>query len=393
MVDLNTLSPEPVKELLNVPEGENVEFKEAAQRFDFSELTRIACALANCGGGMIVLGVSNDRPRRVVGSQAFSQPERTRQGLIEKLHVRVNIHLFEEEAKRLLVFEIAGRPNGLPVQVDGIAWWRKGDSLVPMPPEQLKRIYEEVGHDFSGDICPGASIDDLDETALKTFQEKWTAKTGNDRLKQKTPSQLLFDCEAMTDNGLTYAALILFGKRESLGRLLPQTEIIFEYRSSESAGPAQHREEFRLGFFACYDRLWELINLRNDRQHYQDGLYVFDVPTFNERVVREALLNAVAHRSYQLSGSVFVRQYHDRLIIDSPGGLPIDITLDNILDRQSPRNRRIAEILSKCGLVERSGQGMNIIYEMSIREAKPLPDFTGTDANLVRITFEWHSVE
>ena len=80
------------------------------------------------------------------------------------------------------------------------------------------------------------------------------------------------------------------------------------------------------------------------------------------------MLNAVSHRNYQMAGSVFVRQYPDRLIIESPGGLPNGISLDNILDRQVPRNRRIAEILALCGLVERSGQGMNIIYETSMVE-------------------------
>jgi len=62
------------------------------------------------------------------------------------------------------------------------------------------------------------------------------------------------------------------------------------------------REEFRADFFACYDCIWELINLRNDKQHYHDGLFVFDIPTFNERVARESLLNAVSHRNYQLNG-------------------------------------------------------------------------------------------
>lgn len=98
------------------------------------------------------------------------------------------------------------------------------------------------------------------------------------------------------------------------------------------------------------------------------------------------MLNAISHRNYQLSGSIFVRQYNDRLIIESPGGFPVGVTLDNILDRQSPRNRRVAEILALCGLVERSGQGMNLIYELCIKEAKALPDFHGTDANLVKIT-------
>jgi len=197
---------------------------------------------------------------------------------------------------------------------------------------------------------------------------------------------LLRDCEAITDKGVTYAALVLFGRREALGRLLGQAEVIFEYRSSEASGPAQQREEFRQGFFSFHDRLWELINLRNNKQHYQDGFFVMDIPTFDERVVREAVLNAVCHRDYQLGGSVFVRQFQHRLEVDSPGGFPPDITLENILDRQSPRNRRIADILSRCGMVERSGQGMNLMFELSIKQAKALPDFTGTDRMHVRVT-------
>lgn len=97
-------------------------------------------------------------------------------------------------------------------------------------------------------------------------------------------------------------------------------------------------------------------------------------------------MNAVSHRNYQMGGSVFIRQYQDRLVVESPGGFPNGITIENILDRQSPRNRRIAEILALCGLVERSGQGMNLMYEWSIKEAKQLPDFTGTDQDFVKLT-------
>lgn len=123
-----------------------------------------------------------------------------------------------------------------------------------------------------------------------------------------------------------------------------------------------------------------------DKQHYQEGFFVYDIPTFNERVVREAILNAVSHRNYQMGGSVFIRQYQNKLVVESPGGFPNGITLENILDRQLPRNRRIAEVLALCGLVERSGQGMNLIYELNIKEAKQLPDFTGTDENFVSLT-------
>ena len=146
------------------------------------------------------------------------------------------------------------------------------------------------------------------------------------------------------------------------------------------------RKDYRFGFFAYYDDLWNTINLRNDLQHYQDGLFVFDVPTFSESPIRETILNAVSHRDYQLGSNVFVRQYPRRIEVTSPGGLPYQITLENILDRQSPRNRRIADVFLKCGLVERSGQGMNLIFEEAIRESKPLPVFTNTDKYQVSLT-------
>lgn len=375
-----------IEKLLDAKEGEGYQFKEARKRFDFGEAVRCCCALANCGGGKLVFGITDQRPRSVVGSEAFGQPERTRMGLIDKLKVMVDFQLYRYEGKRVLVFCVASRPMGLPVQVDGVAWWYEGDSLIPMPEDIRRKIYWETGLDFSGSICQGAKISDLDELAITAFREKWIEKTGNKRILSLSDEQLLHDCEAITDEGVTYAALILFGKRESLGKYLPQSEIVFEYRSSNASGPASQREEFRTGFFACHNRLWELVNLRNDVQHYQEGFFIFDIPTFNELVVREALLNAVCHRNYQLAGSVFIRQFSDRLSIESPGGLPNGISLENILDRQVPRNRRIAEILALCGLVERSGQGMNIIYETSVKEAKQLPDFTGTDDNCVIIT-------
>lgn len=379
-------NPITIEELLKAKEGEQYQFKEAKGRFDFTEAARCCCALSNCGGGKLVFGISDKRPRSVVGSNAFDQPERTRIGLQDKLKVGIDFQVYDYEGKRILVFEVASRPIGLSVQVDGVAWWYEGDSLIPMPEDTRRRIYEEAGIDFSSTICPAADMHDIDEQCIEEFRRRWVKKSGNDRLISLSAEQLLRDSAAISEEGITYAALVLFGTKEALRKHLPQSEIVFEYRSSEASGPASQREEFREGFFSCFDRIWDLINLRNDKQHYQEGFFVYDIPTFNEQVIREAVLNAVSHRNYQMGGSVFVRQYRDRLTIESPGGFPVGITLDNILNRQLPRNRRIAEILALCGLVERSGQGMNLIYELSIKEAKQLPDFSGTDDYFVNIT-------
>ena len=375
-----------VRKLLEEKEGEHVQFKEAKNRFSFEEAARCCCALANNRGGRLVFGISDRRPRTVVGSQAFDQPERTRARLIDSLKVDVDFQIFTYYGKRILVFDVKSRPIGLPVQYEGIAWIYEGDVLKPMPEAVRYKIYEENGDDFSSRICSGAKLEDLDEKAIEDFRRRWIEKSGNTQLAALSEEQILRDCGAVTDDGVTYAALILFGKGKSVRKYLARSEIIFEYRSSDASGPASQRVEFTEAFFTCYDRIWELINLRNDKQHYQEGLFVFSVPTFNERVVREAILNAVSHRNYLHGGSIFIRQYRDRLVVESPGGLPYGITLDNILDRQFPRNRLIADIFSLSGLVERAGQGMNLMFELSVHDAKPLPDFSGTDDFFVVVT-------
>ena len=177
---------ESVGELLNAKEGEQIQFKEAKTRFDFNEAARCCCALANCGGGKLVFGISDARPRKVVGSNAFEQPERTRRGLIEKLRIMVDFQLFECDDKRVLLFDVASRPLGLPVQLDGVAWWYEGDSLIPMPEDIRRKIYDETGFDFSGSICFGASINDLDEKAIAAFRAKWIEKSDNKRIKTFT---------------------------------------------------------------------------------------------------------------------------------------------------------------------------------------------------------------
>ncbi len=224
-------------------------------------------------------------------------------------------------------------------------------------------------------------MDDLEFSAIEDFRQRWMKKSGNESVKNHKHEQLLTDTELIIEGHITYAAIILFGKQKSLGKFLGQSEIIFEYRTNESSGLPQQRTEFRRGFFTFYDELWKLIDLRNTNQHYQEGLFIWDIKTFNESAIREMILNAVCHRDYRMEGSVFIRQYPDRIEVVNPGGLPPGITFDNILWEKAPRNRRLAESFSRCGLVERSGQGMNRIYESCIKESKAEPDFTHSDAD------------
>ena len=370
---------------LAAPEDAHLEFKEAKGGFHFEELVKYCVALANEGGGKIILGVTDARPRQIVGTAAFAEPGRTEAGLYQSLSRRVVVEEFLQPGKRVLIFHVPSRSPGSALSYRGTFWMRSGDALVGMSDDQLRLIHSETEPDFSAEICPKATLADLDPAAMTDFRALWAKRSSNDRLLAVPFEQVLADAELLPDGCVTYAALILLGTRAALGRHLAPAEVVFEYRSSEASGPAQERHELREGFLRFHDQLWKLINQRNDRQSYQDGFFRFDLPTFDERPVREAVLNAVCHRDYRSAGSVFVRQFSRRLEVISPGGLPAGVTTENILDQQQPRNRRLAEAFGKCGLVERAGQGMNLMFERAIMQSKPLPDFTGTAAHEVRL--------
>lgn len=107
-----TVSLEELQILMNAMEGENLEFKEAKQSYQFDKLIRYCSALANEGGGKVILGISDQRPRRIIGSRAFTQPERTRAGLMEKLRLRVDVDVLSpSEGRVLCTAKTSGNPN------------------------------------------------------------------------------------------------------------------------------------------------------------------------------------------------------------------------------------------------------------------------------------------
>jgi ATP-dependent DNA helicase RecG len=381
-----TVAVEKLQKWVDAREDEHLEFKEAKTNFHFGTLVKYCVGLANEGGGKMILGVTDKVPRAVVGSQAFQDLERTKAGLIERLRLRIEVEEIRHPDGRVLVFQVPSRPIGMPIQYEGAYWMRGGQDLVPMTPDVLQRIFAEAGPDFSAEVCGPAGLDNLDPVAVDVLRRLWQRKSPDQDIATRPMERLLADAELVVDGRLTYAALILLGKREALGKHLAQAEVVFEYRSNEAPGPAADRHEFRQGFLLVLDEIWRLINLRNDLQHFQQGFFVWDVPTFNERMVREAVLNAVSHRDYRHGGSVFVRQYPRRIEIVSPGGFPPGVNEQNILWEQHPRNRRIAEVLGKCGLVERAGQGFDLIYRTCIQQSKPLPDFSRTSEHSVWLT-------
>ena len=378
-----------LREAMGASENEHLEFKAAERQYPKERLFQYCVALANERGGNLVMGVTDKRPQKIVGTQSFPNPEKIKKDILDALGFRVDIYEISIPEGRVLTFFCPPRPIGTPREYKGRYWMRSGESLVPMTPDVLQPIFAESSPDFSQTICEGAMLTDLAPEAIAEFRQQWIRKSNNYALEQVSNEQLLADASLINHDGrVTHAALVLLGTPQAVRRLLPQAEVIFEYRNSDSAIEYQDREEYRAGFFLWRHGIWEKISARNENYSYRDGLFRYDIQAFNEDVVREALLNAIAHREYRNGGSIFVRQFPNRLEVTSPGGFPSGITPDNIIYRQHPRNRCIAEALQHCGLVERSGQGADRIFRSCLREGKNRPDYTRSDADQVSLVLD-----
>jgi ATP-dependent DNA helicase RecG len=369
-------------------EGQNLEFKTAKNSFNESkDLPDYCAALANEGGGKLILGV--DPLRSVVGTKAFHETYNTLSNkLLSSLGIKIDVEELKNPKGRVLIFHIPSRPPGQPVKSTGKYRYpmRAGESLVEMDSMTLKAILNETMPDFSSKIVERLSLSDMDETALETFKVRWIQKAGRQDYRDFTVEKMLRNIGIMSDDGINYAGLILFAKKEKIDRYLPGSEIIFEWRQAASKIAHDFRINWREPFFKIYNEIWSNINARNLRIPFQEGLFQREIFAYSEKPIREAVLNAVAHRDYNISTqSIFITASPEKFTIESPGGFLPGITPENVLYKREWRNRCIAETLEKAGLVERSGQGMDDIFEQTIREGKGLPDLSKSDNFSVRL--------
>lgn len=387
-------TPADLDRFLTETEGPTLECKEAKGSYDPKKLRRYLCALANEGGGYLVLGVTDEPPRRVVGSKAFANVQSDIRAIRQSLTPSPEVRAAEvaHPDGRVLVFKVGSRKRGQVVRYDRIRWVRDGESLTDMDDARLKAVLLEQT-DVTAETCSEATFDDLDLAAIERFREGVVQKArGEDkkrRFAQMHPEELVRSAQLVRRGGdVTKAAILLLGTEEALDRWVPNSEVVFEYRTEADAPRYDDRLAVREPLILAVDTLWEAIRpyARLRPIETQDGTRVTRSDRFAERSVREALLNAVAHRDYFDAESVRVRMSPDALEVTSPGPFPPTITPENVADEQHRRNRKLAEALDKCGEIERSGQGVDLMIEAAVQRAQALPTFEEPNGEAVRVT-------
>ena len=399
-----------LRELSTLKESEDhIEFKEAKRNFNWDGgdhkdpkdrrhcILGYVVALANEKGGRLVFGMKDKRPHEVVGT-TFEQGNlgALEDAIYDKLKIRVRIaEEFEpsEDAidrKRVIVFDVPSRPIGKMLKYEGVPLMRTGESLREMSDAEMFKILSEQEPDFSAKPCEGLVLDDLDAEAIKVMKQKYAEKNDNPGFEAIPDEQALKDLDLLVDGKLNYAALVLLGKSIAIRRLMPQNNVVIEYRNDPASIQYDDRLEIQQPLFLAIDSIWAYINQPrlNPQVHISENAYIFDIKLFNKETIREAVLNAIAHRSMIVQNDVVIKQSPTELTITNAGGFPIGVDSSNVLTVNStPRSKRLAEVLQKTGLVEKSGQGVDKMFTNCIMEAKPLPDFSATDNYQVSLTF------
>lgn len=365
--------------------GENltVEFKTWIFAKDMRERISLAVdelvAFANAKGGTVYMGVEDDGT--VTGCNSYDE-----QNIMESIYDRTRPALFTEievihyEGKDVLAIKVE-RDGTTYATSDGRCLKRLGKNSKPYYPDEMSNKYASIqSPDFSGQILADSTIEDINVLEIYNLKEKLKVRDPKSSLSELEDMSFLRDLGLIKeDEGvdrLTIAGLLFVGKETAINRLLPQAEVIYLHYSADNMEEYDSRLDLKQPIISVIDRLTERIQNTNKIVNVQVGLFRLEVEDFSEKVFQEALLNALSHRDYLNMGAVYVKHYPDRIVIENPGAFPEGVNEKNIITHPStPRNKLIAETLQRLKYVQRTGQGVDIIFREMISSGKPYPQY------------------
>lgn len=371
------------EDILKEGETITVEFKTWIYAKDMRERISLAVdeliAFANAKGGTVYMGVEDDGT--VTGCKNYDC-----QKMIEAIYDKTRPSLFTEieviSYKGYDVLAISVEHDGNTyATTDGRCLKRLGRNSKPYYPEEMSNKYSSTQNpDFSGQIVSESSVEDINKLEIYQLKEKLRLRDSKSTLPELEDMAFLRDLGLIKEyNGedkLTIAGLLFVGKETAINRLLPQAEVIYLHYSADNLVEYDARIDMKQPIITMIDRLTEKIQNSNTIVNVQVGLFRLEVVDFSEKVFQEALLNALAHRDYQNTGAIYVKHYPDKIVIENPGGFLEGINEKNIITHPSaPRNKLIAETLQRLKYVQRTGQGVDIIFREMVSMGKPYPQY------------------
>lgn len=377
---------------LPTKETMEIEFKSDVKKLSDGDLIDAVVAFANTAGGTIYLGIEDDgtvtglhEQHRDATQLAALVANRT----VPPVSVRVELVPAEQPVllihvpkSRSVVASSNGKMQRRRLKADG------DPENIPMYPFEIATRLSELSLlDFSAQPVPGARYEDIDPLERERLRKIILAYNGEKYLLDLTDEELDKALQLVVTAGEdlipTYSGLLLLGKKEKLKEFMPTAESGFiMMRGTEVVT----NESFFLPLLAAIEKMTDFVSARNITQEMEMGMFRISIPDFDPRAVREAIVNAFVHRDYTQLGRVLVRIDADGLSVGNPGGFIEGVSYHNILTVEPHgRNPVLADALKRIGLAERSGRGVDRIFEGSLIYGRDLPDYSESTSRNVKL--------
>ena len=370
-----------------------VEFKSDRKKLSDAEIFEAVVAFANTEGGDLYLGIEDDG--EVTGVHKLHESVTTVSAFIANNTmppVSVRAEIIEDKYP-VLKISVPKSYSGIVATVSGKTIHRRlkangePENVALYPSMFATRLSDLRLLDYSAMPLLQSNIKDFDPLEVERLKRLITAYNGEKNLLDLSDEDLYKALGLVREQNNTLyptiTGILLVGKIEAIKRHVPTHAAVFQVLEGTEV---KNNDDFVLPLLQTIERLNNNLEARNPEEEIQMGLFRMSIPEFDKRAIREALVNAFSHRDYSKMGRVRVTVNDDGLTIANPGGFIEGVSINNLLTAEPHgRNPQLADALKRIGLAERTGRGIDRIFEGSLLFGRPLPDYTASTSVTVSL--------
>ena len=380
------------KKYLGFKEDLQTEFKSDKKCLGDEDIIAAVVAFANTKGGKLYIGVEDDgeitglhkkhKDSTQLAAFIANRTIPTISSRVEMFENGKDYLIISVPESRSVIATSSGKIMRRRIKIDGTP------ENIPMYPFEIpSRLSDLSLLDYSAQPVPECKYTDLDDVERQRLRNVINSYNGEKQLLELNNEELDKALQLVKEiNGElvpTFAGLILIGKERSIKRLMPTVAASFQVIQNTEV---KVNDIFTLPLIASIEKIFNYMEAWNHEEEFQIGLFRVPLPEFDKRAFREAVVNAFCHRDYTLLGRVRVTIDDEGLTIANPGGFIEGIEIDNLLTAEPHgRNPVLADALKRIGLAERTGRGIDRIFEGSLLYGKALPDYSESDSRKVTL--------
>ncbi|MGP6174171.1 RNA-binding domain-containing protein [Corynebacterium sp. A21] len=393
------MTDEELLSLIDGGEKINVEFKRRRNANDLSdqELVAAVACLANGEGGVLFIGVEDNG--HITGCAPWGKGRTDPNPVsIESLiahhtlpPLTTTAGTLTVDSQKVLWIEVP--KSGTPVGTSKGIYRRRTFKLdgtpecIAMDPTYLFSAYNAANQrDWARLDARGAHLNQLDPQEFERFRRLIKSGRGGDTLEELADEQILRALGFMDDSShpIKLGGILLFGTPSAISRWVPNHEVLLQVRDGEDI---LLNRRFTGPLLATLEEVSERLDVYRKEEEIPLGLLRVSLPNLPERLIREALANALVHRDYTALGGVQIILDNQSFTVVNPGGFPRGVTFESLLVASQPRSPSLAESLKRANLVDRAGRGIQVMYRILLSAGRDEPDYSATTDNQVILSF------